>query len=39
MDVDDIRGKFGNKYDDGIEQMKRYTETLNNEREENGLSD
>ena len=29
MDIDDVRSKFGNKYDEGIEQMKKYTETLN----------
>ena len=29
MDVDDIRGKFGNKYDDAIKQMLDYADTLN----------
>jgi filamentous hemagglutinin len=28
MDVDDIRSKFGNKYDDAIKQMTEYTETI-----------
>lgn len=28
MDVDDIRLKFGNKYDSGIEQMLKYADTL-----------
>ncbi|KAA6178141.1 hypothetical protein F3K50_05400 [Pseudomonas marginalis] len=29
MDVDDIRGKFGNKYDAAIKQMLGYADTLN----------
>lgn len=29
MDVDDIRGKFGNKYDDAIKQILDYADTLN----------
>ncbi|WP_234346925.1 hemagglutinin repeat-containing protein, partial [Xanthomonas citri] len=28
MDIDDIRSKFGNKYDDAIKQMVDYTKTL-----------
>ncbi|WP_139317797.1 hypothetical protein [Pseudomonas sp. PA1(2017)] len=28
MDVDDIRSKFGSKYDSGIEQMLKYADTL-----------
>ena len=28
MDVDDIQSKFGNKYDDAIQQMQRYTDEL-----------
>ncbi len=31
MDIDDIRSKFGNKYDDAIKQMKDYAKTLNPE--------
>ena len=29
MDVDDIRSKFGSKYDDNIQQMLEYAKTLN----------
>ncbi len=28
MDIDDIRSKFGNKYDDAIEQLQDYVKTL-----------
>ena len=28
MDIDDIKNKFGNKYDQGIIQMEKYTEDL-----------
>jgi hypothetical protein len=28
MDIDDIHQKFGNKYDDAIEQMLKYTDDL-----------
>lgn len=28
MDIDDIRDKFGNKYDEGISQMKEYADKL-----------
>src|SRR5258708_40071645 len=28
MDIDDIHEKFGNKYDDQIEQMKNYTASM-----------
>jgi len=29
MDIDDIRTKFDTKYDDAIQQMLEYTNTLN----------
>lgn len=32
MDIDDIRAKFGPKYDEGIKQMLEYTETLPQEK-------
>ena len=28
MDLDDVRGKFGDKYDDAIQQMLDYTKEL-----------
>ncbi len=28
MDIDDIRSKFGTKYDDAIDEMINYTESL-----------
>ena len=28
MDIDDVRTKFGNKYDEAIQQMLEYTEEL-----------
>lgn len=28
MDIDDIRSKFGNKYDDGIAEMLKYAESI-----------
>ena len=28
MDIDDVQSKFGNKYDDAIEQMRDYTDEL-----------
>lgn len=28
MDIDDVQSKFGNKYDDAIDQMKQYTESI-----------
>ena len=31
MDIDDIRSKFGNKYDSAIEEMELYLDTLNPE--------
>lgn len=31
MDIDDIHDKFGDKYDEGIQQMKDYVETLKEE--------
>jgi filamentous hemagglutinin len=31
MDIDDIRSKFGNKYDPAIEEMLEYARTLNPE--------
>ena len=30
MDINDVRSKFGNKYDEGIKQMQDYTEELLN---------
>lgn len=30
MDIDDVRSKFNDKYDDAIEQMKKYTDELLN---------
>lgn len=36
MDIDDIHEKFGDKYDDGIEQMKEYIEQLKQEGKING---
>ncbi len=32
MDIDDIRSKFGNKYDDAIEQMQKYTNEIPEEK-------
>jgi filamentous hemagglutinin len=29
MDIDDIRSKFGNKYDENIKQMLEYVKGLN----------
>lgn len=29
MDINDIRSKFGAKYDEGIKQMLNYVNTLN----------
>ncbi|WP_269815554.1 hypothetical protein [Parvularcula mediterranea] len=28
MDIDDIQSKFGDKYDDAIQEMRDYTDTL-----------
>jgi hypothetical protein len=28
MDIDDVRSKFGDKYDDAIQQMRDHTEEL-----------
>jgi hypothetical protein len=32
MDIDDVRSKFGDKYDEGIQQMLDYTDTLDPEK-------
>ncbi|MEK4245284.1 hypothetical protein MKZ20_08060 [Psychrobacillus sp. FSL K6-2684] len=32
MDINDLRNKFGNKYDEGIRQMLEYTKRLNKSR-------
>ena len=29
MDIDDLRSKFGNKYDSAIKEMESYVDTLN----------
>lgn len=36
MDIDDIRSKFGDKYDEGISQMKDYVDQLEKEGKING---
>lgn len=36
MDIDDIREKFGDKYDDAILEMQKYTESLEKEGKLNG---
>ena len=36
MDIDDIRSKFGNKYDDAIEEMEEYVRRLIREGKING---
>jgi len=28
MDIDDLRSKFGSQYDEGIQQMLEYVETI-----------
>lgn len=32
MDIDDVRQKFGNKYESGLQQMVKYTDDLLNRK-------
>ena len=36
MDIDDIREKFGDKYDEAIAQMEKYIDKLEKEGKING---